>query len=118
MAQPNGGDRVAHGQPRAAILDCQGAKVTLAGVAQPRGADRAVAQGDDQRIVAEAARPAGITRKVTPHTLRHFFATRFLQKNGGDIATLASLLGYANISTTTHYLHPNAQRVQEMVAEM
>ena len=35
---------------------------------------------DAQRIVAEAARRAGITRKVTPHTLRHFFATRFLQK--------------------------------------
>jgi site-specific recombinase XerD len=77
-----------------------------------------LAPRDAQRIVAEAARRAGITRKVTPHTLRHFFATRFLQKNGGDIATLASILGHANISTTTRYLHPNAQRVQEMVEEM
>lgn len=79
---------------------------------------RELAPRDAQRIVAEAARRAGITRKVTPHTLRHFFATRFLQKNGGDIATLASILGHANISTTTRYLHPNAQRVQEMVEEM
>ena len=61
---------------------------------------------------------AGIKCMVTPHTLRHGFATRFLTKNQGDIATLATILGHANISTTTRYLHPNAQRVQEMVEEM
>ncbi|MEI8084517.1 MAG: tyrosine-type recombinase/integrase, partial [Actinomycetes bacterium] len=49
---------------------------------------------------------------------RHSFATRFQVKNQGDIATLATILGHANISTTTRYLHPNAQRVQEMVEEM
>jgi site-specific recombinase XerD len=51
-------------------------------------------------------------------TLRHYLATRFLEKNQGDIATLATVLGHANISTTTRYLHPNARRVQEMVEEM
>jgi site-specific recombinase XerD len=74
--------------------------------------------GDVQRMVSEAARRAGIKFAVTPHTWRHSFATRFLAKNHGDIATLASILGHANISTTTRYLHPNAQRVQEMVEEM
>ncbi len=73
---------------------------------------------DVQRMVSEAARRAGIRFTVTPHTLRHSFATRFLAKNQGDIATLATILGHANISTTTRYLHPNAQRVQEMVEEM
>ena len=73
---------------------------------------------DVQRMVSEAARRAGIRLTVTPHTLRHSFATRFLAKNQGDIATLATILGHANISTTTRYLHPNAQRVQEMVEEM
>ncbi len=73
---------------------------------------------DVQRLVAEAARRTGIAKRVTPHTLRHTFATRFLQKNGGDIATLANLLGHSNVSTTTRYLHPNAARVQEMVEEM
>jgi site-specific recombinase XerD len=52
---------------------------------------------------------------VTPHALCHSFATRFLAKNPGDIATLATILGHANISTPTRYLHPNAQDAQEMV---
>jgi site-specific recombinase XerD len=52
---------------------------------------------------------------VTPRTLRHSFATRFLAKNQGDIATLATILGHANINTTARYLCRNAQRVQEMV---
>jgi site-specific recombinase XerD len=73
---------------------------------------------DVQRMVSEAARRTTIKFTVTPHTLRHSFATRFLAKNQGDIATLATILGHPNISTTTRYLHPNAQRVQEMVEEM
>jgi site-specific recombinase XerD len=69
-------------------------------------------------MVSEAARRAGIKFTATPHTLRHSFATRFLAENQGDIATLATILGHANISTTTRYLHPNAQQVQEMVEGM
>ena len=61
-----------------------------------------------QRMVSEAMRRAGIKFRVTPHTLRHSFATRFLVKNQGDIATLATILGHANISTKTRYLHPDA----------
>ncbi len=79
---------------------------------------RALDPRDVQRMVSEAARRAGIKFTVTPHTLRHSFATRFLAKNQGDIATLATILGHANISTTTRYLHPNAQRIQEMVEEI
>jgi site-specific recombinase XerD len=44
--------------------------------------------------------------------------TCFLAKNQGDIATLATIFGHADISTTKRYLHANAQRVQEMVEEM
>ena len=58
-----------------------------------------------ERMVSEAARQAGVKFKVTPHTLRHNFATRFLAKNQGDIATLATILGHANISTTARYPH-------------
>ncbi len=72
---------------------------------------------DVQRLVAKFARLAGITRKVTPHTLRHTFATRFLRR-GSDLATLQLLLGHANLATTTRYLHPDAARVQEMVEEL
>ena len=79
---------------------------------------RALDPRDVQRMVSEAARRAGIKFTVTPHTLRHSFATRFLAKNQGDIATLATILGHASISTTTRYLHPNAQRMREMVEDL
>ena len=59
-------------------------------------------------MVSDAARRAGIKFSLTPHTLQHSLATRFLVKNQGDIATLATILGHANLSTKTRYLHPHA----------
>lgn len=76
-----------------------------------------LAARDVQRLLTEAARRAGLEKKVTPHTLRHTFATRFLQ-SGGDLATLATLLGHSSVATTTRYLHPDAGRIQEMVEEL
>lgn len=58
---------------------------------------------------------AGLRVRVTPHMMRHTFATRFLEQSPGDICTLAAILGHANISTTSRYAHPRAQRMQEMV---
>ncbi len=67
-----------------------------------------------QRMVKRAAQKAGIEQNVTPHTLRHTFATRFLEK-GGDLATLRDILGHANLATTSRYLHSNAAKMQQMV---
>ncbi|MCX6033041.1 MAG: tyrosine-type recombinase/integrase [Chloroflexi bacterium] len=64
---------------------------------------------DVQRLVSEAARRAGLKMKATPHLLRYSFATEFREKNQGAIATLATILGHVNISTTTRSL-PTSER--------
>ena len=57
-----------------------------------------------QALVKNAARAAGINKHVTPHVLRHSFATNFIQNNV-NIRYLATILGHANVSTTMIYTH-------------
>lgn len=57
-----------------------------------------------QLLVRNSAKRAGINKKVTPHTLRHSFATNFL-KNNGNMRYLSAMLGHASLDTTMMYAH-------------
>jgi site-specific recombinase XerD len=77
---------------------------------QVRRPERAMEEGTAWRIVARAARRAGITRRVGPHTLRHSYATHLLDA-GVDLRTIQLLLGHGSLKTTTLYTHVSQARL-------
>ena len=83
------------------------------GDANTSGDFRRLSARSVERLVQKYARAAGITKHVSPHTLRHSFATDLLM-NGADIRSVQTMLGHADISTTQIYTHVTDAHLKEV----
>jgi site-specific recombinase XerD len=75
--------------------------------------DKCLTSRSIERIVEKYARVAGITKKVTPHTMRHSYATDLLM-NGADIRSVQAMLGHSSITTTQIYTHVTDQQLKQV----
>jgi integrase/recombinase XerC len=88
----------AHFDPQAVFVNFRGARLTTRSV---------------RRLLAEYVTLAQLSPEVTPHTLRHSFATHLLQR-GADLRIVQELLGHENISTTQIYTHLTSHEIREI----
>ena len=78
-------------------------------------ADKPIAPKEVWRACREAAERAGLHKRVSPHTLRHCFATHLLEA-GADLRTIQLLLGHSNLNHTTIYLHLSRRHLQAVAS--
>ncbi|WP_022928666.1 site-specific tyrosine recombinase XerD [Patulibacter americanus] len=92
------GTMVGGGSERALFVNARGGRLSRQGL---------------YKIVQRHAKTAGLDDRMSPHTLRHSFATHLLA-GGCDLRTLQEMLGHADIATTQMYTHLSAQRLQDV----
>jgi site-specific recombinase XerD len=78
-----------------------------------KGSSLGVTKRTIERVVKELALKAGISKKVTPHVMRHMFATDLLG-NGADLRSVQAMLGHANINTTQIYTHVTDKHLRDI----
>jgi integrase/recombinase XerD len=101
---------LAEGRPR---LRAAGAPQASALFLSRRG--RRLGREQIWRIVVARSRAAGIRKRVSPHTLRHSFATHLLE-NGADLRVVQEMLGHASVATTQIYTHVETGRLRAVHA--
>lgn len=79
-----------------------------------RSPGRPMATKDFGRVVRRAARRSGLAKAVSPHVLRHSFATQLLD-DGCDLVTLQHLLGHSSLRSTMRYVHASTARLERVV---
>jgi integrase/recombinase XerC len=105
---------VPYGAAAARALDAYlGPRATARGPVFVRARGGRLGVRSIRAVVTRAAGAAGVTRRVTPHTLRHTFATHLLDA-GADLRVIQELLGHSRLSTTQRYTHVGADQLMKV----